>query len=126
MGVPMVPGFRILSVGDDDHLRLSRDLILRNEGYEVESTTSNSVLKILPEGRFDVAVISQSVNLARAIRVAGALKKRDASIRILRIQELRSDLLKVFDVTCETLCGPSAFLRAVGSLCTRENAQPKA
>ena len=108
---------RILLVGDDDDLRLSRDLILRKHGYEVEAVSSSQALKLPLDGEFAVAVISQSVTAARAIRIAAALRQRHPGLRILRVQEVRSQLEDIFDLSLETLSGPSAFLEAVRSLC---------
>lgn len=116
----MVSGTRILSIGDDDDLRLSRVLILRSQGYLVESITSNQALKAELEGRFQVAVISQTVSSSRAVRIAAALRERDPEIRILRIQEFRSHADGVYDQTSESLCGPRAFLRAIDSLCSQQ------
>lgn len=108
---------RILLIGDDDDLRLSRDLILQKNGYEVESVTSKHAMNTPPDGRFQVAVISQSVSSERALRLAASLRERLPECRILRIQEARPHLENVFDLSCDILSGPLVFLGAVRSLC---------
>ena len=75
----------ILSIDNDDLLRLSRELILRKEGYAVESVTCKSALEVMPNGRFQIAVIGDSVNASRSLRIAAALKQADPRIRILRV-----------------------------------------
>ena len=117
MAETMANAGRILSIGDDDSLRISRDLLLRTEGYEVESVTSIKALKALPEGRFDAAVISQSVTTSRAAQVAEILRRRHPGIRILRIREPQIENDQSGDLDCETLSGPNAFLVAVRELC---------
>ena len=116
---------RILSIGDDDNLRLSRELILRKEGYEVKSVTSNDALKALPPGSFDIAIISQSVAHGRAMHVAAVLRAINPGIRILRVQELPSVPDHSYDLDCETFSGPGAFLNAVKALCGSAGAAQK-
>lgn len=111
---------RVLLIGDDDDLRLTRAMILRKEGYGVESVSSNGALKAPPDGEFQVAVIGQSVSSARAVRIASSLRDRYAEIRILRIQETGPQIGNAFDLSCEILSGPVAFLAAVRSLCERQ------
>lgn len=111
---------RILLIGDDDDLRLSRDLILQKDGYEVESISSNLALKIAPGERYQVAIIGQCVGSARAIRLAACIRERLPEVRILRIEESRCCLENVYDLCCEVLCPPVAFLAAVRTLCDGE------
>lgn len=111
---------RILSVGDDDDLRISRELILRKEGFEVESITSNDALKAPPLGIFDIAILSQSVPHVRAAKVAVVLRELNPGIKILRVQELRSKSDHSYDLNCETFSNPDVFLKAVRTLCSHE------
>jgi DNA-binding NtrC family response regulator len=114
---------RVLLIGDDDDLRLTRDMILRKHGYQVVSVASNSALKSPPDGQFQVAVISQSIPSARALRLASLLRERYPDVRILRIQETGPYLGNNFDLSCESLAGPIAFLAAIQSLCERQLAK---
>ena len=111
---------RILSIGDDENLLISRELILRKQGYEVESIASNEFLKASPAGNFHVAVISQSVVRPKASQVAETLRRNYPKIRILRIQPLRSNSDDSYDLDCEAFPSPSAFLAAVERLCDRD------
>lgn len=108
---------RILLIGDDDDLRLSRELILRNDGYEVESISSNQALKATPDGRFHLAVLSQSVAEMRAIRIAQSLRQRDAALRIVRVHEIASIFESSYDLNLEALTNPRDFLDALEALC---------
>jgi hypothetical protein len=110
---------RILSIGDDEHLLLSRELILRKQGYEVASYASNDFLKRGPSGIFDVAVISQSVTTLRAANVVEFLRRQHPETRILRIHPTREHAEKYYDLDCESGTTPSAFLSAVKTLCER-------
>ncbi len=116
---------RILSIGDDENLLISRELILRKQGYEVASIASNEFLRTTPAGSFDVAVVSQSVVRPRASQVVEALKRNYPEIRILRIQPLRSSSEEYYDLDCEAFSSPSAFLAAVGKLCVRNQSAVK-
>jgi DNA-binding response OmpR family regulator len=122
----MVPVFHIVLVGDDESLRHSRDLILRNDGYEVDSVSSLAALNSPLDGRFDVAVISQSVTPSRAMRVAAALRQANPRIRILRVQAVSSQMEDGCDLCLENLSGPRAFLNAVRSLCPLEEPESTA
>ena len=110
---------RILSIDNDDLLRLSRELILRKEGYAVESVTCRSALELLPNERFQIAVIGDSVNASRSLRIAAALKQADPGIRILRVGQLSSPAGDSYDMICETLSSPGVFLEALKNLSRR-------
>lgn len=59
-------GIRILSIADDDGIRFSRELVLRQEGYEVESVTSNARFDSPWVRTFPIAVLCHSVDSNRA------------------------------------------------------------
>lgn len=114
---------RILLIGDDDDLRLSRELILRRQGYQVEAMSSNQVLNSPPDQKHDVVVIGQAVSSARAMRIAASLRQRHPGLRILRVQEAPSRLDGLFEINLETLSGPQAFLDAIKMLCESQTAK---
>lgn len=107
---------RILSIDNDDELRLSRELILRKEGYAVASVTCKSALELAPKEHFQIAVIGDSVNASRSLRIAAALKQANPAIRILRLEQLSSPDGDSYDMTCDTLSSPGVFLEAVKNL----------
>lgn len=113
----MVIPARILSIGDDENLLLSRELILRKQGYEVTSMASNDFLQKKLSDTFDVAVISQSVTCPRAARVADLLRQQHPQARILRIQPTRACAENYYDLHCEACANPYTFLNAVRTLC---------
>lgn len=112
---------RVLSVCDDDGIRFSRDLVLKHEGYEVESVPSNVKLDPSWACSFHIAVLCHSLSPARASQIATALRLSNPSIRILRVHAIRSVTDHFYDVDCEVLPGPGQLLSAMHTLV----AQPK-
>lgn len=99
-------GIRILSIADDDGIRFSRELVLRQEGYEVESVTSNARFDSPWVRTFPIAVLCHSVDSNRAAEIAEALRQRNPSIAVVRIHAIRSIRDFYYDVDCEALPGP--------------------
>jgi DNA-binding NtrC family response regulator len=114
-------GIRILSVADDDGIRFSRELVLRQEGYEVESVVSNARFDSPWVRTFPIAVLCHSVNSSRAAEVAEALRQRNPSIAVVRVHAIRSSQDFYYDVDCEALPGPDQLLQALENLVTRIN-----
>lgn len=114
-------GIRILSIADDDGIRFSRELVLRQEGYEVESVTSNARFDGPWVRTFPIAVLCHSVDSNRAAEIAEALRQRNPSIAVVRIHAIRSIRDFYYDVDCEALPGPDQLLHALENLVTRIN-----
>lgn len=114
-------GIRILSIADDDGIRFSRELVLRQEGYEVESVTSNARFDSPWVRTFPIAVLCHSVDSNRAAEIAEALRQRNPSIAVVRIHAIRSIRDFYYDVDCEALPGPDQLLHALENLVTRIN-----
>lgn len=110
---------RLLSICDDDGIRFSRDLVLRHEGYEVESMPSNEILDPDHSRSFHIAVLCHSLSPHRAAEIACTLRRYNPEIGILRVHAIRSATDHVYDVDCEVLPGPGQLLEAVRTLAVR-------
>jgi DNA-binding response OmpR family regulator len=121
-------GTLILSVADDDGIRFSRELVLRQEGYEVESVASGARFDGTWVRRFPIAILCHSVDSNLAAQIAETLRERNPSIAIVRMHAIRSREELFYDVDCEALPGPEQLLSALQALASRTNSQgePKA
>jgi DNA-binding NtrC family response regulator len=104
---------RILSVCDDEELRSSREQVLRVDGYQIESYSSEDSFAARQVRSFDMAVICQSVNQDQAARLAEMLTRHHPGLRILRLSSsLELDCLNFGQPR------PYSFLKAMKSLIT--------
>lgn len=110
---------RVLSISDDDGLRRSRELLLLNDGYEVDSLSSDDALEIPLSQNFEIAILCQSIRSEDAVYLAKCLRESNAAVRILHINSFLAKPNAVFDLDTEILSGPRALLRAVAVLCGR-------
>ncbi|HWG21797.1 MAG TPA: hypothetical protein VG225_14795 [Terracidiphilus sp.] len=107
---------RILAISDYEGLRFSRELLLREQGYYVESMNSRELLEISKVRTFDVAILCQSVDPARAVRLAEILHRYRPGIGVLRVAPVHSASHSSFDIELEGFAGPEALLQAVSEL----------
>lgn len=115
-------GIRILSICDDDGIRFSRDLVLKHEGYEVESVPSSEKLEAAWLRCFHIAVLCHSLSPHRAAEIALILRRCNPDIGILRVHAIRSAMDHFYDVDCEVLPGPGQLLSAIHTLAVRDHA----
>jgi hypothetical protein len=113
-------GVRVLSICDDDGIRFSRDLVLKHEGYDVESVASNENLDAAQVRCFHVAILCHSLSPHRAAEIARILRSCNPDIGILRVHAIRSPLDHFYDVDCEVLPGPGQLLSAIHTLAARD------
>ncbi len=112
----MIHHVRILSISDDDGLRFSRELLLKNEGYETESMTSNAALSIPVTGPFDIALICRSVDPERATAITNQLRNAHSEIHVVCIAPMQNESVNnAADV--EISPGPEPLLEAVRTIC---------
>lgn len=111
MSIPV----RILSISDDDGLRISRDLLLHNDGYEPESITSNTPISVSRARSFDIALICRSVDPERAMALTDMLRRYHPEIQILSIAPLEREY--AYDADFEVAPGPEPLLDAIRDLC---------
>lgn len=103
--------FRILSISDDDGLRYSRELLLRNAGYETESVSSDVELSIPRVRSFDAALICRSVNVKRGMVLTEMLQRYNPEMQIMCIAPL--DSMEQLDLNLHVVPEPQIFLEAV-------------
>jgi hypothetical protein len=114
---------RVLSISDDEMVRSTRELVLRKDGYETQSISSNDLVAVPEIRAFDVAVICHSVPPQRAIMIVERLRRYNPEIRLLRVNPVVRRVDPLYDVDSEVLSGPSALLKGVKELLNR-NAAP--
>lgn len=107
---------RILSIADDEGTRFSRELVLRQKGYEVESVKSNARFDGPWVRSFLIAILCQSIDSSRAKAITELLRQRNPSIAVVRIHSIRCCRDFYYDVDCEALPGPEQLLDALHSL----------
>ena len=83
---------RILSISDDDGLRLSRELLIVNDGFETESILSNTAVSVSYARSFDIVMICRSVDPERAMALIDMLRRYNPEIRILTISPLEKNM----------------------------------
>lgn len=115
----------VLSICDDDGIRYSREMVLESEGYAVQSAASNALLDVANVRCFDIAIICHSVADDQAERLAEKLRRYHPSIRVLRVQAMRSLKDHYYDVDCEALPGPISLLNALKTLCPADHDQTR-
>lgn len=119
-------GIRVLSICDDDSIRFSRELVLLQEGYEVESVTSNACLEVSKARSFHVAILCHSISPERAAQIAEKLRRYNPAIRVARVHAIRPRSDHFYDADCEVFPGPDALLSAIGELCAHVQPVPEA
>ncbi len=91
---------RILSVSYDPPLLKSRELVLRQAGYEVVSATSLAeVAAACTHSDFDFAVIGHSIPRQHQEEIAAKLRERCPMACIVGLQLLVSEQLPFADLT---------------------------
>jgi len=121
--MPKSPLIRVLSICDDDLLRSTREMVLRKDGYDIVSISSNDLLGVPEIRRFDVAVICHSVPPARAMGLVERLRRYNPEIRLLTVNPRVRRADPFYEVDSEVLAGPGALLKAVKQLLDK-NAAP--
>jgi hypothetical protein len=106
---------RILAISDYEGLRASREQVLRLKGFEVESVSSSADFEAAWVRTFDIAILCQSVEAARATRIAEILHRLNPGIALLRINPSQTNLesRSMFDFEMEGLAGPEGLLNSI-------------
>lgn len=107
---------RILSVCDDDGIRFSRELVLRQEGYEVESMAGSEPIDAARARSFHIAILCHSLSPRHATQITDHLRQANPGIRVLRVHALRSATDHYYDADCEVLPGPGQLLSGIRML----------
>lgn len=113
---------RVLSISDDDGIRYSRELVLMNRGYEVESIESSALLDDRRARSFNIAILCHSIDPRAAEVMARNLRRLNPSIGILRVRTMLAYADSTYDVDCEVLPDPRPLLTAIETLSTARKA----
>lgn len=108
---------RILSISDDDGLRYSRELLLKNAGYEIDSISSDAGLPVAEVRSYDVALICRSVDTKRSMALTEMLQRYHPEIQIMCVAPFQGP--EQFDMHLQIVPEPELFLEAVRRLCMR-------
>jgi len=114
------PTARILSICDDDGLRLSREPLLLNDGYVVESIASSVPLSVARVRTFDIALICRSVDAHRAMALKEMLERYNSQIQVVCISPL--DFESFIDASSLVPPTPEGLLHAIRLLADRRKA----
>lgn len=112
---------RILSVCDDDSVRYSRELLLKQAGYEAESITSAALLRASLVKSFRLAIVCQSLESKQAVRVTEILRRYNPQIQVLQLGAVQWGLEHHYGLDYKILVDPGALLDAVKSMCDQIN-----
>ena len=112
---------RILSISDDDGLRFSRELLLKSEGYETESMTSNAALCHPVGGQIDIALICRSVDNERATAITNALRRDHPEVHVVCVAPRQNDP-ESRDEDLDVSPEPEPLLEAIQLLCNQMTA----
>jgi hypothetical protein len=115
---------RILSISDDDGLRLSRQLLLVNEGYDVVSLNSNDALSVSAATPCDIALICQSVHPQRAAALPRMLRSQHPEILIVWTAGIENRT-GLSEGDLQVSSGPERLLEAIRGLCNQRAAARK-
>jgi CheY-like chemotaxis protein len=107
---------RILSISDDRGVRTTRELIMREGGYEIVSITSDDLLSVSEIRKFDVAVICDSVRPARAMSVVDRLRRYNPDIRLVRVNPRVLRVDPFYDADAEVVSGTAVLLKSLRTL----------
>ncbi|HZP04372.1 MAG TPA: hypothetical protein VFB43_05680 [Terracidiphilus sp.] len=107
---------KLISICDDDGLRVSRELILRHEGFEVVSIASNAALNDWAQMSFDIAVICWSVPAERTLQILAILRGNNPHISVLRVHASLNRPRPAFAHEFDIPGNPRALLEAVTNL----------
>lgn len=108
---------RILSICDDDGLRLSRELLLRESGFETESAASKDFLAVSYVRSFEIALICSSVHPERIASLTEMLDRYNPAIQILHLDDLRNPSASYSDLDWLLPAGPHQLLQALNAMC---------
>jgi hypothetical protein len=106
---------RILAISDYEGLRISREQVLRLEGFLIESVSSGAVLEDSWMKLFDIAILCQSIESEDAVRIARLLRRANPRIAILRVNPSQANMENCppFDYEMDALAGPHGLLHAL-------------
>ncbi len=84
---------RILSVGEDQFLLSSRELLLSSAGYQVITVDGDGLIDELHARECDIALLCHTLRAARAARLTAVLRELNPHIEVLRVSRFHGDQL---------------------------------
>jgi hypothetical protein len=115
---------RILSVGDDQNLLGTRELVLESGGYFVVSRSSFRIMQDDEFRFFDLIVLCHSIEAQQSERVIDHLRKCAPGKPILQLLRNGQDPASNNDPSLIAGLGPVKFLEKVSSLLERSSPAP--
>ena len=114
---------RVLVVCNEEMLTLTRELVLRRAGYQVDSLTSTD-LGQLPDARaYDVLVVCHSVPSAEAQKMVQAMKAQNPRLVTICLMPYGNCPTAGFDATCDSGMGPVRLLEQFRAAWARASSQ---
>jgi len=101
---------RILLISDYEGLRYSRERVLRQQGYAVESMTSGEFLAKPGAIRCDLVILCQSLESDRALHIGAILRRTQPAPALLRVYPVRMGFEPEFDLGVDGFDGPAVLL----------------
>lgn len=109
----VMPPIRILSICDYDGLRVARELLLKQEGYSIESHESHDAFDALSGRSFHLAILCHSVAQQYAIPIADILHRYNSHIQVLRLCSADPHGCSSFDRELDSLADPGELLEII-------------
>ncbi|HWE85440.1 MAG TPA: hypothetical protein VG267_10880 [Terracidiphilus sp.] len=110
---------RILSICDYETQRRSREILLKGQGFHVESFASSDVLDALFVRGSQIAILCYSVAQARAVRLADTLHRYHPHICVVRLQRMERSTDPCFDQEIDSQAGSDQLVRVIRQVASR-------
>jgi len=116
---------KVLSIAADSALRISRQLILEQAGFEVASASGvEDALAVCDESRFALFILGQTSSEDESEKLAKLLRKKFPGVPFLELHSHGTPYLPKADYSLETMDGPEALVLTVQRIL--EKAEEKA
>ena len=122
LGLPLcTPAFTrtggcILSIGENDALLASRELVLQRAKFNVVSCTALESAHLLTGSTFDLVLICRSVSRADASALALGSHLESPLQRVVILRDADPEEMLFFDAAIESARGPEYLLRGLACL----------
>jgi len=110
---------KILSIGDDERLLETRQMVFASAGYDVLSANSADDLDNDLVQKFDIAVVCHSVPTKRAAQLAEFLHNINPALPILRLGDFRTGPEDRYDLILQFPPKPELLLKTLEQLLLR-------
>lgn len=105
---------KVLSIAADSALRISRQLILEQAGFEVASASGlEEALAVCEQSRFALFILGQTSSEDEQKKLAKLLRKKCPGVPFLELHSHGTAYLPKADYSLETMDGPEALVLTV-------------